>query len=55
MMELLGQMPSNMALSGKHSKKFFDSKGTLRRIHGLSYWPLKKVLVEKYHFKEEEA
>jgi len=25
MMELLGRMPKNMALSGKHSKKFFNN------------------------------
>jgi hypothetical protein len=25
MMELLGRMPKNMALSGKNSKKFFNS------------------------------
>jgi len=55
MMELLGRMPKNMALSGKHSKKFFDSKGHLRRISGLNYWPLKKVLMEKYRIKEGEA
>ena len=55
MMELLGKMPKNMAQSGKHSKKFFNSRGSLRRIQGLNYWPLKKVLVEKYHFKEDEA
>jgi serine/threonine protein kinase len=55
MMELLGRMPKNLALSGKNSKKFFDSKGHLRRISGLNYWPLKKVLVEKYRIKEEEA
>ena len=44
MMELLGRMPKNLALSGKHSKKFFDSKGNLRKISGLSYWPVKKCL-----------
>jgi len=55
MMELLGRMPKNMALGGKHSKKFFDSTGHLRRIRGLNYWPLKKVLTEKYKFKEAEA
>lgn len=55
MMELLGRMPRNLALSGKSSRKFFDSKGHLRRISGLNYWPLKKVLVEKYRIKEEEA
>jgi serine/threonine-protein kinase SRPK3 len=55
MMELLGRMPKNLALSGKNSKKFFDSKGHLRKISGLNYWPLKKVLVEKYRIKEDEA
>lgn len=55
MMELLGRMPKNLALSGKHSKKFFNSSGHLRRISGLNFWPLKKVLVEKYRIKEEEA
>jgi serine/threonine-protein kinase SRPK3 len=55
MMELLGRMPKNMALSGKHSKKFFDTKGHLKRISGLNYWPLKKVLMEKYRIKEYEA
>ena len=55
MMELLGRMPKNLALSGKHSKKFFDSKGNLRKISGLSYWPVKKVLMEKYLIKENEA
>jgi serine/threonine-protein kinase SRPK3 len=55
MMELLGRMPKNMALSGKHSKKFFNSQGHLRRISGLNYWPLQKVLMEKYRIKEEEA
>lgn len=44
-----------MALSGKNSKKFFNSKGHLRRISGLNYWPLKKVLMEKYRIKEGEA
>lgn len=55
MMELLGRMPKNLAMSGKNSRKFFDSKGHLRRISGLNFWPLKKVLVEKYRIKEEEA
>jgi len=55
MMELLGRMPKNLALSGKNSRKFFDSRGYLRRINGLSYWPLKKVLTEKYLIKENEA
>ena len=55
MMELLGSMPRNLALSGKNSRKFFDRTGHLRRISGLNFWPLKKVLVEKYKIKEDEA
>lgn len=55
MMELLGQMPKNLALAGRHSKRFFDKTGHLRKIRGLHYWPLKKVLMEKYRIKEEEA
>ena len=48
-------MPKNLALSGKNSRKYFDSKGNLRRIKGLSYWPVKKVLTDKYLIKEDEA
>ena len=32
MMELLGRMPINIALSGKDSKKYFDSKGKLKKL-----------------------
>jgi serine/threonine-protein kinase SRPK3 len=55
MMELLGRLPKKVALNGRLYKRFFDRSGHLRRIRGLSYWPLKKVLVEKYRFKESEA
>lgn len=55
MIELLGPMPKNFALSGKNSKRFFDSTGHLRRIRGLNYWPLQRVLTEKYRFLKEEA
>lgn len=55
MMELLGRMPKNLALSGKHSREYFDVRGNLRRISGLNYWPLKKVLTEKYMIKPDEA
>ena len=33
----------------------FDSEGQLRNIGGLNYWPLHKVLHQKYHWKESEA
>ena len=53
--ELLGKMPKNFALSGSDSLKYFNKKGKLRRIKNLVYYPLKSVLIEKYHFKEKEA
>mmetsp|Transcript_5715 Transcript_5715/g.5892 ORF Transcript_5715/g.5892 Transcript_5715/m.5892 type:complete len:694 (-) Transcript_5715:65-2146(-) len=53
--ELLGKMPTKFAVSGRYSKKYFTKNGSLRRIKGLQYWPLKSVLMEKYRFKEEEA
>lgn len=55
MMELLGRMPRDMALSGIRSRRFFKSSGQLRRINGLHYWPLKKVLTDKYKFNDLEA
>ena len=55
MMELLGRMPKSMALSGQRSKKYFNSAGMLRHIRGLNFWPLKKVLQEKYKLNETEA
>ena len=55
MMELLGPMPRSMALGGTKYRKIFDRTGQLRRIRGLNYWPLHKVLEEKYKFKAKEA
>lgn len=55
MIELLGPMPKNFALSGKNSRRFFDKTGHLRKIRGLNYWPLSRVLVEKYRYRREEA
>ena len=54
-MELLGKMPKKFALSGLCSKKYFNKNGQLKRIKGLQYFPLKSVLIRKYHFKEAEA
>ena len=33
----------------------FDKDGELRKIKGLNFWPLWKVLHEKYKWKESEA
>ena len=54
-MELLGPMPKSMALSGTRFSKIFDKNGQLKRIRGLNYWPLHKVLEEKYKFRNHEA
>ena len=54
-MELLGRMPKNLAMSGKHSKKYFDGRGNLRRIKDLRFWPVKKVLTDKYLIRDDEA
>ena len=55
MVELLGPAPRNFALSGKHSRRFFDKTAHLRKIRGLNFWPLNRVLMEKYRYNKEEA
>lgn len=53
--ELLGKMPKKLALDGKYSKQFFDKRGNLKHIKTLKFWPIKEVLVEKYHFSQQDA
>ena len=53
--ELLGVFPRHFSITGKKSKHYFTSKGSLRRIKRFHYWPLKSVLMEKYKYKEAEA
>ncbi|KAJ3155414.1 serine/threonine protein kinase, CMGC group [Geranomyces michiganensis] len=53
--ELLGDFPKALALSGKYSSELFNRKGQLRHIHKLRDWKLPDVLHEKYHFSREEA
>ncbi|EOA20351.1 hypothetical protein CARUB_v10000659mg [Capsella rubella] len=55
MMELLGVMPRKIALGGRHSRDFFNRQGELRHIRRLRFWPLSKVLMDKYEFSEEDA
>ena len=55
MAELLGDFPVGFALSGKHSRDFFDSRGRLRNITRLSYWDLEGVLREKYKWSPSDA
>ncbi|CAN4121447.1 unnamed protein product [Withania somnifera] len=48
MMELLGMMPRKIALGGRYSRDFFNRHGDLRQIRRLRFWPLKKVLIQKF-------
>ncbi|BEI79913.1 hypothetical protein CcaverHIS002_0104420 [Cutaneotrichosporon cavernicola] len=54
-MELLGEMPKSLALSGKYSRDMFHTRGDLRHIQRLRFWPLLSVLKEKYLMEAEEA
>ena len=49
-MELLGRMPLRVSSVGSHARDFFTHKGELRHIKKLHYWPMDKVLVDKYGF-----
>ncbi|KAL6894085.1 hypothetical protein ACP4OV_008183 [Aristida adscensionis] len=55
MMELLGMMPRKIALGGRYSREFFNRYGDLRHIRRLRFWPLNKVLMEKYEFTDKIA
>ncbi|KAJ7981094.1 Protein kinase [Quillaja saponaria] len=55
MMELLGMMPRKIALGGRYSRDFFNRYGDLRHIRRLRFWPLTKVLMEKYDFSGQDA
>lgn len=54
-MELLGEMPKALALSGKYSHEMFNRRGELRHINRLRLWPLMSVLKEKYLMDPAEA
>ncbi|CAD7702095.1 unnamed protein product [Ostreobium quekettii] len=53
--ELLGKPPRRISLSGKYARDFFNRNGDLRNIKHLKYWPLDRVLLEKYRMPLEEA
>ena len=54
-MELLGPLPIEMLQAGSKTKTFFNRKGALRHIKELRFWPIEKVLTEKYNVPLEEA
>jgi len=54
-MELLGEIPLSVALTGEYTREVFNRKGQLRHIHDLKPWSLEAVLHEKYHFAAFDA
>ncbi|KAJ8898191.1 hypothetical protein PR048_003551 [Dryococelus australis] len=53
--ELLGDIPRKIAMSGKHSRQFFNRKCELKHITTLKPWNLYNVLTEKYEWSSKEA
>lgn len=53
--ELLGPIPRDIALSGRLSNELFTKRGELRNITGLKPWDLISVLTEKYEWDDEQA
>ncbi|XP_063235481.1 SRSF protein kinase 3 [Bacillus rossius redtenbacheri] len=53
--ELLGDIPRKIAMSGKHSRQFFNRKCELKHITTLKPWNLYDVLTEKYEWSSKEA
>ncbi|TCD61151.1 hypothetical protein EIP91_008845 [Steccherinum ochraceum] len=53
--ELVGDFGEGMKFGGRFSREIFDSAGKLRYIRNLKPWPLKRVMMEKYLWAEEEA
>ncbi|KAJ5073682.1 hypothetical protein M0811_08519 [Anaeramoeba ignava] len=54
-MELIGDIPKELALGGPKSEKFFNSNGKLKNISRIYYLPLKDILVSKYHFTPQDS
>ncbi|KAL8140384.1 hypothetical protein V2J09_006405 [Rumex salicifolius] len=55
MVELLGMVPRKIALGGRYSKHLFKRSGEFKHIRELRFWPMNKVLMEKYNFSEQDA
>ena len=53
--ELLGPIPYEIAMSGKYSGEFFTKRGQLRHINQLRPWELYEVLTEKYEWSQADA
>lgn len=52
---LLIYLIEQIAIGGAKSKDYFDRHGDLKRIRRLKYWPLDRLLIDKYKLPEAEA
>ncbi|KAJ0088546.1 hypothetical protein Patl1_32325 [Pistacia atlantica] len=50
-----GASRNDASQGGRYSRDFFNRYGDLRHIRRLRFWPLNKVLMEKYEFSEQDA
>lgn len=55
MLELLGPIPQEMRLRGKHTHDYFNENGELLHISNLNFWCLLDVLREKYKFSTRDS
>jgi serine/threonine-protein kinase SRPK3 len=55
MIELLGRVPCSVSSNGKHAKEYLTKEGETRHIRKLNFWPIERVLMEKYHFSANEV
>jgi serine/threonine protein kinase len=53
--ELIGHPDKEWVMSGKRSRKFFTTKGRMKKIVKHKMWGLYDVFKTKYSFKEHEA
>lgn len=53
--ELLGPIPYDLAMTGKYSGEFFTKRGQLRHINQLRPWEMYEVLTEKYEWSTRDA
>ena len=53
--ELIGHPDKDYILSGSRSRKYYTTKGKLKRIKKHERWSLFDVLYDKYKFKKQEA
>lgn len=55
MIELLQHIPRHVATTGRYAREFFTRDGRLRHIHRMHFWPLDRVLADKYRLPVEEV